>query len=462
MAARLGEKGRVYALFTIVVIACGIGSLSQTVMNSMLGGIEESFGVDASVAQWLTTSYMLVMGITVPVVTFLSRRFSPRGLMFLTFIIFFAGAMIAFIAPNFATLIVGRILQAIATGITLPFMQSIAMTRFPVGKNGTAMGIAGISLGAAPNIAPLIGGALVDTWGWRSYFLLLVAVIAALAIASFLLIEREDTDAHNAGLDIVSLLLSTLGFGGMLLSFSNAANMDVVHPFVWLPLVVGIVCVVLFIYRQRHIDRPLINLSIFSSRRFRIGFIEQNLLFASFMGITLVVPLYVQGLCGGSAFDAGLVFMPATIIAVIMNPVAGILADKIGSRKVVIFAGCFIVIGSVSMIFVDEQTPLWLLAFMQAIRGFGVSSLVGPVTSWSLSDLPHETVMDGSAFATTVRQACASLGTALMVFIITMAASGVFSGVDMLDTAAIGYQLAFGLSALFSVCLLVVAIWKVR
>ncbi len=462
MTTRSGEKGRVYALFAIVVIVCGIGSLTQTVMNSMLVGVRDSFGVDASVAQWLTTSYMLVMGITVPAVTFLSRRFSLRNLMFLVFGIFLIGAVVALVSPNFIVLLIGRILQAIATGITMPLLMSIAMTRFPVGQNGTAMGIAGISLGAAPNIAPLIGGALVDAWGWRSYFFLLIVVLVVLAVASFILIKRENADSNNASLDIMSLLLSTLGFGGILLSFSNASNMDVVHPLVWVPLLVGVVCLVIFILRQKRVDRPLINLRIFDSRNFRVSFVGQNLLFASFMGITLVIPLFVQNVCGGSAFDAGLVFIPATVVALIMNPVAGILADKIGTRIVVVVAGIFIIVGAVSMIFVDSQTPIWLLACMQAIRGFGVSSLIGPITSWGLSELDHKIVMDGSAFATTVRQACASLGTALMIFIITILGGDAFVGVGIVDNVLLGYQLAFGLSAVFSVCLWVVALWKVK
>lgn len=462
MAICLGEKGRVYVLFAIVVIVCGIGSLTQTVMNSMLVGVRDSFGVDASVAQWLTTSYMLVMGITVPVVTFLSRKFSVRNLMFLVFGIFLVGAVVALVSPNFVVLLIGRILQAIATGITMPLLMSIAMTRFPVGQNGTAMGIAGISLGAAPNIAPLIGGALVDAWGWRSYFFLLIVVLAILALASFLLIEREDANSNDATLDVISLLLSTLGFGGILLSFSNASNMDVLHPLVWVPLLVGIVCLVAFIRRQNRVAHPLINLRIFSSGKYRVGFVGQNLLFASFMGITLVIPLFVQNVCGGSAFEAGLVFVPAMVVALIMNPVAGILADKIGTRIVVTVAGIFIIIGAVSMIFVDSQTPIWLLACMQAIRGFGVSSLIGPITSWSLSDLDHDIVMDGSAFATTARQACASLGTALMIFIITLLGGDAFVGTGIVDNVLLGYQLAFGLSAVFAVCLWVVVLWKVR
>ena len=225
----------------------------------------------------------------------------------------------------------------------------------------------------------------------------------------------------------------------------------------WTALLIGAACLVLFVGRQNRIANPLINMSIFGSKRFRVSFVVQNCLFGSFMGITLIVPLYVQGLCGGSALEAGLVFIPATILAIVFNPLAGILADRIGPRPVTIAAGALLTIGAVSMAFIDERTPLWLVTLMQTIRGIGVSSLIGPLNSWGLSELSHQVIMDGSAFFACIRQACASFGTALMVFAITAfgaAASG--------EAVAFGYQLAFGLSALLSFAVLVGAVWKVR
>lgn len=451
------ERGQVYALFAIVVFACAFGSLTQTVMNSMLGGVEADFGVDAATGQWLTTVYMLVLGITVPLVTFLSLKFSTRNLLFLTLALFFAGSLVSFVAPNFLVLVAGRVLQAVAAGITLPLVQSIAMMRFPKGQNGTAMGIAGIAMGFAPNIGPTVGGALVDSWGWRSFFLILMAALAVLFVLAVLLVNREDAPREAASLDVISFALSTLGLGGLLLGFSNASSAGFAEPAVWTALLIGVACLILFVSRQKRIEHPLINMDVFSSRRYRASFIIQNCLFGSFMGITLIVPLYVQGLCGGTALEAGLVFIPATILAIVFNPLAGILADKIGPRPVAIVAGTFLFVGAVSMAFIDETTPLWLVTLMQTIRGIGVSSLIGPLNSWGLSELPHQIIMDGSAFFACIRQACASFGTALMVFAIAAfgaAASG--------EAVALGYQVAFGLSAVLSLCVLAGAVWKVR
>lgn len=447
----MGAEKSIYPAFTVVVLTCALGSLTQTVMNSMLGGVQADFGTDGYVGQWLTTIFMLVIGITVPLVTHLARRFSIRQLMLASIALFAVGAVIDWLAPDFLVLFLGRIPQAVATGITLPLLQTIAMTRFPAERTGTAMGIAGIAMGFAPNIGPLIGGALVDTLGWRSFFIILLVVLAALFIAALACIPREESPARDAQLDLISLALSTLGFGGLLLGFTDAASMPLIDPGVVVPLLIGAACLILFVSRQNRIEHPLISMRIFDAASYRVSFFAQNCLFASFMGITLVVPLFVMGVCGGSAIDAGIVFIPATILAVVFNPVAGMLSDRIGARKVVVGGAVLLCAGAISMAFVDAATPLWLLTLMQTVRGVGVSSLIGPLNSWGMRQLAPQHMVDGSAFFTTVRQACASLGTALMMLVIS-AAGG----------TALAYELAFALSAALSVAVLVCAIWKVR
>lgn len=461
----LSERGHNYALFAIVVITCALGSLTQTVMNSMLTGVCEDFAIDAAVGQWVTTIYMLVMGITVPVVTYLSRRFSLKRLVFLALGFYFAGSVVGFFAPNFPVLLVARVLQAIATGITLPLVQTVAMTRFPRERTGTAMGIGGIAMGFAPNIGPLIGGALAGTWGWRSFYIILAVLLALLFVATVLTVKSHGDHETDAVFDFPSFLMSTVGFGGLLLGASNAATMALANPQVWLPAVVGAAFIVAFIVRQRRVAHPLISMDIFGSRHFRAAFVGQNCLFASFMGITLVLPLYIQGPCGMTALEAGIAFIPATVVALFVNPLAGILLDKVGPRVVCITGASFLTVGAASFMFLDATTPLWLLTFWQGVRAVGVSALVGPLNSWGLSGLPGKIIMDGSAFFATVRQASASLGTAFMMLLISVLGAGAAAGaaVDAGATlAALPYQAAFGLSSLFAAVVLVTAVWKIR
>ncbi|MEG0621018.1 MAG: DHA2 family efflux MFS transporter permease subunit [Raoultibacter sp.] len=449
------DRAKVYALFTIVMLGAALGNLSQTALNAMLADVALEFSISMSMGQWLTTIYMLTLGAVVPLATFFARRFSLKNLIYIAQGFFLAGALLDFVAWNFPVLLLGRVLQAISTGMLLPLVQTIAVTRFQKNRRATAMGIAGIALGFAPSIGPTIGGALVGSMGWRSFFVILVVLSGMLLVATAVCVNAEKVPPDSMPLDSLSFVLSTLGFGGLLLAFSNASNFSLTDPVVWAALVVGIVSLVLFVLRQRRVPDPLINLHIFSSRQFTIGFIAQCLLFASFLGITLVVPLYVEGLCGKTALEAGFVLLPGTIAALVINPLAGVLTDRVGVRPVVLCSGVFLVLGAVGMVFMDAHTSLAQMMLWQGVRNVGIAGLIGPLTSWSLAKLPQEIVTDGSSFCVAVRQVCASLGTATMVFIITTTAS-------VAVNPALGYQLAFACSALLAAATLACIFWRVR
>lgn len=453
-----GTKRAAYALFTLVVLAGACGGLSQTAVNAMMSDIVTEFGVDVGLGQWLTTGYMLVLGIAVPAATWMTQRFSPRQHVLIGLGFFLAGALLSMVAPNFWVLLGGRVLQAVSTGVLMPFMTTIAMVNFPPGRQATAMGIAGVAMGFAPNIGPTVGGAMVYAWGWRSFFVLLVAISVVLMVCTLAFVARTRALNGKARLDAASLTLSTLGFGGVLLGLSNASSFALQSPFVWLPLLAGVLFCVLFVRRQRRIPEPLIDLGIFKSARFNAGMMVQNLLFASFMGITLVVPLYIEGACGGTALEAGMVLLPGTVAALVLNPLAGVLTDKFGPRRVCLVGGACLALGAVSMCVLDESSPLWLAMVLQGIRACGVSTLVGPLIQWSLSTLPGPLVPHGSSFSTAARQACASFGTAAMVFAIAVGKDMVAAGASV----ALPYQMAFGFSAAVAVLTFAGIAWKVR
>lgn len=444
----------VYAVFTVGVLAASLGNLSQTGLNAMLVTVCGEFSVSAGVGQWLTTSYMFVLGAVVPLSSFLMGRFRLKDLVLAAIGLFLAGSLLAVASPSFPVLLAARIAQAVAAGTLLPLLQTIAVTRFPEGRRATAMGVAGVAMGFAPNLGPTVGGAMVDAFGWRSFFVLLAGISAALFLFCAVGISRRDDASDPVSLDAVSFLLCTFGLGGVLLGCSQASSFSPGSPLAWGPVLAGALLFAAFLARQKRVPNPLIDLGIFSSRRFSAGFWGQCLLFASFMGITLTAPLYVEGLCGGSALDAGLVLLPGTIVALVVNPLAGWLADRFGVRRVALAAGAFLAVGSASMAFVcDAQTPLWVSAGLQGVRAVGVSGLISPLTSWSLSELKGRLTADGSAFGLAVRQACASIGTALMVLCV--------EGLPFLSGEA-AFHAAFGVSAAFAVGTFALIVWRVR
>lgn len=439
----------------IIILGSAFGNLSQTAMNAMFGGIAADFGVDMSLGQWVTTLYMLVIGITVPVVTFLMRRFSLRGLIVFSLGLFLVGCVVDLLASVFAILLLGRALQAISAGILMPMMMSVIMVSFPPNKRATVMGIAGIAMGFAPNIGPTVGGYLITASGWRSLFVIMAVAMIVLIAFALICIKPGPKVQRHATLDVLSLVLSAIGFGFVLLGFSNASDAGGAPVFVWAPLIVGGVALVLFIRRQKRIEHPLISMDIFQSKKYVIGFWASNFLYASFMGITLIVPLFIENVWGGTALEAGIALLPGTIAALFINPLAGALTDKFHARPVILFFGACLAVGSVSMAFIDEATPFWLILTLQGIRACGVSGLISPLTSWSMEDLPGDLMTDGSSFSTAVRQAVASMGTALMVFAITF-------GSQMFASVAAGFHLALALSGAFALLLFFTALARVR
>lgn len=452
MVIRDGNRW-VYALFAVVVLSSALGNLSQTGLNAMLVAVCADYGVGTGVGQWLTTIYMFVLGIVVPLSSYLMGRFTTKTLASASILAFAIGALLAALAPNFGVLLAGRIVQALAAGVLMPLMTTIAMVYFPQGRKATAMGIAGIAMGFAPNIGPTIGGAMVDEWGWRSFFWLLLALSVALLAFCQACIARHDDASYPAGLDVFSFVLSTVGFGGVLLGCSNASSFSFASPFVWVPLLAGGACIALFVRRQHRVENPLIDLAIFRDSGYTSAFWAQCFLGASFMGVTLLVPLYIQGLCGGTALESGMVLLPGTIAALIFNPLAGYLTDRVGIRPVALVFGLCLAVGSASMVLCDETTPLWLVCVMQGVRSTGVSGLIGPLLAWGVAGLKGKMVADGNAFCIAVRQTFASVGTALMVLCA--------AGLPML-TGAAAYHAAFAVSALFALATFACIMWKVR
>ena len=452
-------RWRVYVLFALFTIGSALGNLSQTGLNAMLPTVMAEFGVEVDVGQWLTTGYMLMLGVAVPLATFLMQRLNDRAYVLLCYGLFAAGAIADWVATGFVVMLAGRVLQAIAVGLFIPKNQTISMTKFPPGRQATAMGIAGIALGFAPSVGPTVGGAMDYAYGWRSFFVLIAVLSLVLLALALPLVKGGEATNESAQLESVSLVFSTFGFGGVLLGLSQASSYGLKSPWVWAPVIVGIVFTVLFFLRQRRVANPLMDLHIFESSQFNWGLIASMFLFACFMGVALVIPLYVQDTLGGTSLEAGLVTFPTVFTAVLVNPLSGILADKTSPRLSALLFGTFLTVGSVACVFVGDHTPLWLLSIWQTIRAIGVSGLIGPLLTYALAGLKGPLVPHGSSAAVILRQMAATFGTAIMVFCIAallpLSASGAVG-------SAAPYQVAFGFSAVMSLLSMAVIVLRVK
>ena len=446
------SKG-VIPLFTIVVIGTGLGGMTQTALNTMAAEVLADLSTDIGWGQWLTTIYIFCMGAAVPLASYVQRKLSVRSLILISYGLYLTGSRCDFAAVNFPMLIIGRVMEAVATGILMPLLQTIAMTRFPATMHGTAMGFAGIALGFAPNMGPVLGGAIATTVGWRFLFLILSAASALLIAGTLAMVRERDVKDSTATLDGLSLCLSTFGFGGLLLSFTAAANMALSEPLVWGSLVIGVICLVIFVRRQKTLRLPLVNLHIFDFKGYRANLISQCFLYGCFVGMTLIIPLTVVEAGGHTSFEAGLVLFPGALVALVFEPGAGWLSDRFGTRRVAIAGGFLLSLGAVAIAFVPVSAPLWIFALCQAVRCMGLTTLIPSTTAAALSPLGKEGITtDGSATLIMCRQISAALATAIMIFLLKLFTTP--------DTPVLGYAMALGFSGLLAIlCLLCVVLF---
>lgn len=449
-------KSRVsYGVLAVLVASTIFGGLLQNAVSTVIPAIMQETGVTVGLAQWLVTLFQLCLGVVIPLVAFLVRRFDVKDLFIVSMVVFTIGTFLIAAGESFELLFLGRLLEGIAAGITFPLIQIVVFQNFPRNRWATIMGVIGLAFGFAPNIGPTIAGVCAEAWGWRSMFWGVAVASALLILLLALLVPRGLAHAKERVLDWPSVWLSTVGFGGVLLGFTNATDAGFASPACWLPLCVGALALVFFLWRQRRIDNPLWDLDAFRNRDFTVGSIMICLLFSAFIGVTLVIPLSMQNVGGFTALEAGMALLPGTIAALIMNPLSGILMDRIGVRPVICAGGVLLLVGTIPMLQLGQMDSLAMIMFWQGVRTFGISSLIQPISTWSVRTLSHELVPDGTSISNTVRQVAGALGTSVMVLLMAVGAT---AG----SVSAFGVDLAVGFSALCCAILLILAIFFVK
>ncbi|OYD09648.1 MDR family MFS transporter [Paludifilum halophilum] len=400
----------------MIVLISGAFSaiLNQTLLATALPHIMEDLHLEANTAQWLTSIFMLVNGIMIPVTAFLIGRFTTRGLFLTAMGLFAAGTLICAVAPNFLFLMVGRITQAAGAGIIMPLMQTILMLIFPVEKRGTAMGMFGLVIAFAPAIGPTLSGWLVEHFPWRSLFYVIFPIVVIdFIIAYFILINV--TKQTNPKVDAFSIILSSLGFGGLLYGFSIAGNDGWASEEVTTSMIVGAVSLFWFIWRQLKLEQPILEFRVFKYKMFTLTTALGMVVFMAMIGSATVLPLLMQNMLGFTAFESGLMLLPGALLMGMMNPITGRLFDQFGAKWLAIIGLFIVTITTFMFAILTAQTTFTYLAVVNAIRMLGIAMVMMPVTTAGLNQLPKDLIPHGTAMNNTMRQISGAVGTALLV-----------------------------------------------
>lgn len=392
--------------------------LNQTLLNTALPTFMEEFGITENAAQWVTTVFMLVNGVMIPVTAFLIEKFSTRKLFMAAMLIFSVGTAICAAAPSFGVLLLGRVVQAASGGMIMPLMQTIVFAMFSFHRRGSAMGTLGLVISFAPAIGPSLSGWIVDNMPWQTLFIMMLPIALIDAVFAYFLL-RNVTENTNPKLDFLSLTLSTIGFGGLLFGFSTAGSAGWGSANVIGPLVVGLLALVWFTRRQLTLEKPMLDIRVLSNPMFTLGTLLGMTIFVVMIGGMLILPLYMQNMADFTAMESGIALLPGAVVMGVVSPITGRVFDRFGGKWLSFFGFILATASTFMLARLSLDTTLEYLAIVNAVRMLGVAMVIMPVTTAALNELPQRMIPHGTAVNNTLRQISSSIGAAVMVTIMT-------------------------------------------
>lgn len=440
-------------VIALLVVAAFVVILNETTMGVALTPIMADLGITAATGQWLTTGFLLTMAIVIPLTGFILQRFPLRTVFFTAMTLFSIGTLIAGLAPGFEWLLAGRIVQASGTAIMMPLLFTTVLNIVPASHRGRMMGVITIVIAVAPAIGPTVSGLILAnlTWHWIFWIILPIALIA---IALGAVWVRNVTDVKaDARFDVLSVVLSALGFGGLIYGLSSigeAASGHAPVP-VWVPLVVGAAALVAFVLRQLQLqktDGALLDLRTFQSRTFSLAVVLVVVVMAALFGSLILLPIYLQQVLGLDTLAVGLMLLPGGVLMGVMAPIVGNAFDRFGPTPLVI-PGMVVAAGALwGMTTFDQGTPVaWIIAVHLALN-LGLGLVFTPLLTSALGSLPRHLYPHGSAIVGTAQQVAGAAGTALFVTLMSVtAAAAVGEGVEGSAATAQGVHAAFFVGA---------------
>lgn len=451
----LGSPSSPGLIIGVMVVAAFVMILNETIVSIALPHLAVEMGVTTGAAQWLISGFLVTMAVVIPTTGFLLERFTPRQVFLVAIGSFTIGTLVAALALNFPMLLIGRMVQACGTAVMIPLVMTSVMKLIPAHRRGAMMGTISIVIGVAPAIGPTVGGAILYAFGWRwMFWLVLILAVALFVFGLFRLYVPSQT--RQVPLDGASVLLSAVGFAGLVYGLSSIGQGDGVLP-PWASIAIGVVGLVLFVLRQRRLqrqNRPLLDLRTLGYARFRLALILSLFLFMALLGAgAILLPIYLQNVLRHDTLVAGLSLLPGGLMmAAVARPV-GRLYDRVGARPLVIpgAVGMTLALGLFAALGADA--PLVAVIGVHVLMMGSLGLMMTPLMTDALGALTDDLYSHGSALLATLQQVAGALGSAVFV---TVAALGSQGPPGIPD--AHGLQLAFTVAGCIGLVAIVVAL----
>lgn len=398
----------------LAVLATGMmafaGVLIETAMNVTFPTLMQEFDISTSQVQWVTTIYLLMISIVVPLSSYMIKNISRRQLFLASSLLFIAGVAVDAFAFSFLSLLLGRVLQGGATGIALPLMFNIILTKVPLEKRGMMIGIGNLTTSIAPAMGPTYGGVLTTQLDWTYIYKFLIPILIISTLIGLYAIPKEKVSKQDT-INIKAVIYLSVMFTGLLMFFSYLEN-----GLGWVSLIVGLISGWLF-YRSNQ-EKMLLNLSVFKHKMFTIYLASFLVFQILLLGVSFVLPSFIQIVQGVPASEAGLMMFPGALVGALFAPISGKILDKLGFRKPIGVGIAVATAGWLLLILIIQTGSVPLIILSHVIFMIGVGLAYSNVMTVGLSSIDDNLQNDGNAVFSTLQQFMGAISTSFVAIIV--------------------------------------------
>ena len=440
--SRPPQTGRAGWMIAVAAAAAFLATFNETFLNVAFTPIMQDFNVDVNTVQWLTTGYLLVAAVFVPVSNVLYHRFPTRPLFVSVVALMVVGSIVGALAPSFGVLLIARLLQAIGTGLLTPIGMNITLAVSPREKLGLNMGIMAAMTTLGPSLAIVLSGVLLTIAPWTTLMWVFGGLTMIVLIAGAIIL-RTVVELGRPVLDVLSFLLVAVGLIGVLYGISAAFGGAPLYAAI--SGVVGLIGLWLFVLRQRRIEHPLLNLRPFSSAPFVFGVLMTMLGLVFVFAMNVVIPLFLQAAHDIPPLGASLALAPGILLTVVMGPIAGKLFDKHGGRWSIPL-GFLVMAIFVTLVGVAAgYTSIVLFAVLYVPAVLATAFVIGPSQTFALANLDREAAPHGVTVVSTSFQIAGCIGTSLAAGIYgALTNANIQAGNNEFDSLLTGFRGSVG------------------
>lgn len=429
---------KVMPIMLSLIIGAFFAILNETLLNIAMTTLKAEFGISLTTVQWMATGFMLVMGIVIPMSALLLQWFTTRQMFIGTMTIFTVGTIICASAGTFSILLAGRLLQAVGTGLLMPIIFNTFLLIFPPHRRGAVMGLVGLVIMFAPAIGPTLSGVIVEHLGWRYLFITVIPFALFSIIFAYKYLTNV-SEVTKPKIDVLSIIFSTIGFGGIVYGFSSAGEYEAgfLEPIVYISISVALVSLILFCIRQLKLEEPVLDIRVFKYPMYLLGVVLFIIIVMAMFASEIILPVFMQGPLALSAATAGLVLLPGSLLNGALSPVMGRLFDKLGPRLLMV-PGTIILCGTMfTMTKLTSNTELWVIIVSYILLMISVSAIMMPAQTNGLNQLPRHLYPHGTAIMTTLQPVAGAIGVSSFISIMNARQNSVLSKAAAPDDPAV-------------------------